>query len=58
MDIDSSDSPLDDFLRAKLDEAQRRYAEDRTEESRAEYRRVLRIYSDLVLRGKMPPPLE
>jgi hypothetical protein len=59
MDADFSDgSRLDDFWRAKLEEAQRRYVEDRTEESRAEYRRVLRIYANLVLRGKMPPSIE
>jgi hypothetical protein len=56
MDADFSDRlRRDDYWRARPDEAQRRYTEDRTEESRAEYRRVLRIYADLVLRGKTPP---
>jgi hypothetical protein len=59
MDVDSFDgSSPDDFWRLKLEEAQRHYGETRTEESRAEYRRVLRVFADLVLWGQMPPPLE
>jgi hypothetical protein len=37
------------FWRAKLAEAERRYAEDRSASNRAEYMRILRIFKDLVL---------
>jgi hypothetical protein len=48
MDVDSFDGSCpDDFRRLKLEEAQRHHAETRTEESRAEYRRVLRVFADL-----------
>jgi hypothetical protein len=56
MDIDSSDSPLDDFWRAKLDEAERRYSAHPNAETRAGFRRLLRLFADLVMRGQMPPP--
>jgi hypothetical protein len=48
---------LDDYWRLKLGESQRRYSTDPTEENRAEFRRVLRVFTDLVVRG-VPPPLE
>jgi hypothetical protein len=48
---------LDDSWRLKLEEAQRRYSADSTEENRAEFRRALRLFADLVVRD-MPPPVE
>jgi hypothetical protein len=57
--VDFSDSPrLDDLWRAKLEEAQRRYSVDPNAETRAEFRRLLRLFADLVVRDQMPPPLE
>jgi hypothetical protein len=49
---------LDDFWRAKLEEAQRRYSEDQTTESRNEWMRVLRVFANLAVRGELPPSLE
>jgi hypothetical protein len=40
--------------RWKLEEAERRYRTAKSTESRAEYLRILRIFSDLVLRYKLP----
>jgi hypothetical protein len=54
-----SDGPrLDDVWRAKLEEAQRRYSADPNAETRAEFRRLLRLFADLVMRSQMPPPLD
>ena len=59
MAVDFSDTlSLDDFWRLKLEEAQRRYSADPTGENRAELRRVLRLFADLVVRGQMPKPFE
>jgi hypothetical protein len=56
MDADFSDrSRRDDFWRAKLEEAQRRYSADPTEENRAQFRRLLRLFADLVVRDQLPP---
>jgi hypothetical protein len=55
MDADFSDRPRrDDYWRAKLEAAQRRYSADPTEENRAEFRRLLRLFADLVVRD-VPP---
>jgi hypothetical protein len=40
--------------RQKLVAAEHQYEENRNEETCAEYRRVLKIFADLVLRNKMP----
>jgi hypothetical protein len=40
---------LDDYWRLKLEEAQRRYSADPTEENRAELLRVLRLFADLAV---------
>jgi hypothetical protein len=48
---------LGDYWRLKLEEAQRRYSTDPTEENRVEVRSVLRVFTDLVVRD-VPPPLE
>jgi hypothetical protein len=54
--VDFSGLPgLDDYWRLKLAEAQRRYSADPTEETRAEFRRVLRLFADLVVRDVVPP---
>jgi len=56
--IDSPDGVarrLHELWRDKLTEAQRRYAESRNEDTRTEYLRVLKIFSDLVIRDKAPP---
>jgi hypothetical protein len=49
---------LDDFWRAKLEEARRRYSDNPTAETRSECARLLRVFADFVLRGQLPPPLE
>jgi hypothetical protein len=47
MDADFSDNPhRDDFWRAKLEEAQRRYSAEPNAETRAEFRRLLRLFAD------------
>ena len=48
---------LGDYWRLQLEEAQRRYSGDPTDQNRAEFRRVLRVFTDLVVRD-VPPPLE
>jgi hypothetical protein len=59
MDVDFSDRPRrDDLWRAKLEEAQRRYSADPNAETRAEFRRLLRLFADLVVRDQPLPPLE
>jgi hypothetical protein len=59
MEVDFSDrSRLDDVWRANLDAAQRRYSADPNAENRAEFRRLLRLFADLVVRGQMPKPFE
>jgi len=45
---------LHDRWRDKLADAQRRYKETPTEATKAEYRRVLKQFADLVLRAKLP----
>lgn len=45
---------LHESWRAKLSEAQFRYAQDRNNETKVEYLRVLRAYKDLVLYGILP----
>jgi hypothetical protein len=46
-----------DYWRLQLEEALRRYSADPTDENRVEFRRLLRLFADLVVRG-VPPPLE
>jgi hypothetical protein len=61
MAVDFRDTPalaLDDFWRLRLEEAQRRYLDNPTEETRAEFRRLLRLFAHLVVRDQLPPPLE
>jgi hypothetical protein len=46
--VDLSDGPRpDDVWRAKLEEAQRRYSVDPNAETRAEFRRLLRLFAGL-----------
>ena len=40
--------------RCKLEEARRRYSNDQTEETRAEYLKMLQVFTDLIIRGKLP----
>lgn len=49
---------IDDFWRDKLEDAWRRFSADPTAETRAEFRRLLCQFADLVLRDQLPPPLE
>jgi len=46
-----------DLWREKLEAAQSRYESDRNEESRAELRRALKVFADLVMNGRMPRDL-
>jgi hypothetical protein len=46
-----------DLWREKLEAAQSRYESDRNEESRAELRRALKTFADLVMNGRMPRDL-
>jgi hypothetical protein len=39
----------------KLEDAQRRYSADPNAETRAEFRRLLRLFADLVVRDQLPP---
>ena len=43
-----------DLWRERLEAAQSRYESDRNEESRAELRRALKVFADLVMNGRMP----
>ena len=45
---------LHETWRAKVIEAQFRMKQDRNLETKAEYLRVLRIFKDLVMYGKLP----
>jgi hypothetical protein len=49
---------LDDFWRRKVEDAQRRFSADRNVETCAEFRRLVGLFTELVLRGQLPPPLE
>jgi hypothetical protein len=40
--------------RLRLEEAERSYQDAKSKESRAEYLRILKTFSDLVLRYKLP----
>ena len=51
---DGTTRKLRDPWRWRLEEAERRYRDEKNTESRAEYLRILRIFSDLVLRYKLP----
>jgi hypothetical protein len=52
----AADTPaLDDYWRLRVEEAKRRHLDNPTAESGAEYRRLLRLFSDLVLRDQPPP---
>ena len=58
--IDFPDGTLrreQDLWREKLEAAQSRYESDRNEESRAELRRALKTFADLVMNGRMPRDL-
>ncbi|HEX3747666.1 MAG TPA: hypothetical protein VHW09_27210 [Bryobacteraceae bacterium] len=50
-------SSINSVWREKLAEAERRYHENRTPENRVEFRRVLGIFSALVMRGVQPPAM-
>jgi hypothetical protein len=54
----SGSSSLDDFWRLKLEEAQRRFSVDPNDETRAEFRRLLQLFADLMMRGQPPPPYQ
>jgi len=45
---------LHERWRHKVADAQRRYSEDRSPENQREYVRVLRVFTDLILRNKIP----
>jgi hypothetical protein len=45
---------LQDSWRERLTEAQQRYSESRNGETRTEYLRVLRIFTDLVSNRRVP----
>jgi len=51
---DGTTRKLHDPWRRRLEKAERRYGAAKNKESRAEYLRILRIFSDLVLRYKLP----
>ena len=51
---DCIDCGLDDVWRARLLEAGHRFTQNKNDENRAEYMRVLRIFKDLVLDGIVP----
>jgi hypothetical protein len=51
---DGTTSKLHDPWRWRLEGAERRYRAAKNKESRAEYLRILRIFSALVLRYKLP----
>jgi hypothetical protein len=52
---DGTSRRLHERWREKLTEAQRRYIEERDKVTKAEYLRILKAFSDLVVRGKVPP---
>ena len=54
---DGTTRKLHDPWHWTLEEAERRYDNARNEESRAEYLRILKVFSDLVLQYKLPCPL-
>jgi hypothetical protein len=59
MAVDFSDAPgLNDYWRLQLAEAQRRFSADPTDETRAEFRRLLRLFANLVVRDQLPPLFE
>jgi hypothetical protein len=61
MAVDFPDTPAlapDDFWRLRLEEAQRRYSDNPNAETHAEFRRLLRLFADLVVRNQLPPPFE
>ena len=43
-----------DVWRERLQDAQTRYSQTRDQEALAAYRSILKTFSDMVLRGKMP----
>jgi hypothetical protein len=45
---------LHEEWRSKLLEAERRFKEDRNDETKAEYKRILKIFKDLVMYGIRP----
>ena len=47
-------SRLEDTWRTKLFEAEWRFRQDRNEESKAEYLRILKLFKNLVLYGISP----
>ena len=51
---DGTTRKLHDPWRWKLEEAEQRYQDERSAESRSEYLRILRTFSDLVLRYELP----
>ena len=46
--------PVEERLRAKLAEVQRRYKSERSHEAKADYLRTLRVFTDLVMYKKRP----
>lgn len=48
-------SALQDSWRERLTEARQRYSENQNGETRIEYLRILRIFTDLVSNRKVPP---
>jgi len=52
--FDHADQDLTDVWSVKCAEAYRRYSENPTPEKREEWRKALRTFADLVIRGQPP----
>jgi hypothetical protein len=55
---EAMDDVFEDLWREKVEEAERRFLAFPNAETRAELRRLLQLFSNLVLRKTLPPPLE
>ena len=49
---------MDNIWRAKVEDAERKYRDNPTVETQAEYRRLVHLFADLVLRNQLPLSLE
>jgi hypothetical protein len=52
---DGIDRREGELWRKKLTVAEQRYSENRNHENLAEFKRILKIFADLVIRNNMPP---
>jgi hypothetical protein len=55
-DRDADQIANEDFWREKVEDAQRQFDIHRTPAMKTEWRRVLKIFTDLVLRDRQPVP--